>query len=84
FFSIGDEGLADACARARAIGFAGKAAIHPSHIAAIRDRFAPSAEDLAEARRILDAAPKGVGVRDGRMVDEAMVKWARRITTHET
>jgi len=80
FFAIGDTGgLGDACETARRLGFFGKAAIHPAHVAAIRDHFAPSPEDIAEARRIIEAASAGVGIVEGRMVDEAMVKWARRI-----
>ncbi|MFN3470471.1 MAG: HpcH/HpaI aldolase/citrate lyase family protein, partial [Novosphingobium sp.] len=44
-------GLAEECAKARALGFAAKAAIHPSQVAAIEAAFAPSDKDVAEAAR---------------------------------
>ena len=43
------------------------------------DVLTPSAEAVAEARRILEENAKGVGVVGGRMVDEAVARKARRI-----
>jgi len=60
-------------------GFAAKAAIHPSHIEAINTAFTPSAERIDWARRVIAASEKGVGVVDGRMVDEAIAREAREI-----
>lgn len=67
------------CRLARALGFHGKAAIHPSQVDTIVASFAPTRAEQEEARRILEAAPDGVGVLDGKMIDVAMVRWARRI-----
>lgn len=80
FFAIDEpEQLAIECQAARAIGFHGKAAIHPAQLEAIGAAFSPTAGERALARRILAAAPDGVGVLDGKMIDIAMVRWARRI-----
>jgi citrate lyase beta subunit len=80
FFAIDkpDE-LAAECRKSRALGFYGKAAIHPAQLEAINDVFSPTAAEREQARRILEAAPDGVGVLDGKMIDVAMVRWAKRI-----
>jgi citrate lyase beta subunit len=80
FFAIDkpDE-LAAECRSGRGLGFWGKAAIHPAQLAAIGEAFSPSEAERTLARRILEAAPDGVGVLDGKMIDVAMVRWARRI-----
>jgi (S)-citramalyl-CoA lyase len=80
FFAIDDAGgLREEAAAAAALGFAGKAAIHPAQVAAINAGFTPSAGALETARRILAACETGVGQVDGRMVDAAMARQARRI-----
>lgn len=70
---------------AAASGFAAKAAIHPSHVASIRDAFAPSEDELrwaagvlAEAR-LAEAEGRGVFRFEGRMVDEPVLRHARGI-----
>lgn len=80
FFAINrPDDLRTECEHARAIGFHGKAAIHPAQIPLIAETFAPTEQDRAYARRILDAAPQGVGTLDGKMIDIAMIRWAERI-----
>lgn len=80
-FGINDpDRLAEDCRAARDLGFVGKAAIHPAQVATIADCFAPSAEALARARRILQAGVEGACTIDGKMVDVAMVRWARQIS----
>lgn len=80
FFAIDrpDE-LSSECREGRALGFHGKAAIHPSQLPTINEAFAPTEAERNQARRILEAAPEGVGVLDGKMIDIAMVRWARRL-----
>ncbi|MDN7179713.1 hypothetical protein M0D69_17285 [Caballeronia sp. SEWSISQ10-4 2] len=56
-----------------------KAAIHPSHIQSINATFTPSAERIAWAQRVVDAVREGAGTVDGRMVDEAIAREARRV-----
>jgi (S)-citramalyl-CoA lyase len=63
----------------RALGFAGKAAIHPKQIAAINQFFTPSLEEISTAKHILEENLKGAGTVDGKMVDEAVARHARHI-----
>jgi (S)-citramalyl-CoA lyase len=80
FFDIKDpEGLEEECEQTRMLGFFGKAAIHPGQIPAIARIFGPKPDDLERAERIIAAAPDGVGVLDGKMIDIAMVRWAQRV-----
>jgi (S)-citramalyl-CoA lyase len=79
FFGIRDEpGLKKEVAAAVALGFAAKAAIHPAQIGAINAALTPSAEAVETARAILAENAKGVGTVDGKMIDEAVARKARR------
>lgn len=88
FIALEDEaGLAAEAARARALGFAGKAAIHPRQVPAIRAAFAPSTSEVAEAREALAAYAAG-GERairhKGRMLEAPIIKHYRAlIARHE-
>jgi citrate lyase subunit beta/citryl-CoA lyase len=76
----GDEALSDALARARALGFHGKSAIHPRQLAAINDSFTPDEAELAHAERVVaaaEAAGGGATTLDGEMIDIAIVRRAR-------
>jgi (S)-citramalyl-CoA lyase len=80
FFDVKDhEGLAQETSQAIALGFAGKAAIHPNQIAPINAALTPRPEEVDRARAILAENAKGVGVVQGQMVDEAVARKARRI-----
>jgi (S)-citramalyl-CoA lyase len=74
-----DTGFAADITQAVAMGFAGKAAIHPRQIPAINHAFTPSDADVAHARAVLAVNRAGVGQVDGAMVDEAVARKARRI-----
>lgn len=79
------EGLARSSQMACALGCDGKWAIHPDQIDTINRVFSPSPEDIARAITILTAAEAGSGQRrgavavDGRMIDQATVRLARRL-----
>jgi citrate lyase subunit beta / citryl-CoA lyase len=63
-------------------GFTGKLCIHPDQIKPVHAAFAPSSEDAAWARRVVEAAEssKGGAVQvDGRMVDRAVILLAERV-----
>src|SRR5580704_6619897 len=80
FFDVKDhEGLTQETAEAVALGYVGKAAIHPNQIATINEALTPRSEEVARARAILAENAKGVGVVQGQMVDEAVARKARRI-----
>ena len=76
------EGLERDCRRARRDGFTGRIAIHPDQIATINRCFSPSDDDVAEARRIVDAfaAQPDAGTLgiDGKMYDIPHLKAAMR------
>jgi malyl-CoA/(S)-citramalyl-CoA lyase len=74
-----------AALRARALGFQGKFAIHPSQVAVCNDVFSPRPEQVAWAESVVEklkqAAARGEGVLalNGEMVDEAHQKLATNI-----
>jgi citrate lyase beta subunit len=85
-FAIDDlEGLRRRCQAARNLGYDGKAAIHPSHIDAINEVFAPTAEQIAEAERVIEAMEaaqaEGLGAirLDGKMIDQVHLSAARKV-----
>lgn len=74
--------VAGEAARARALGFTGKAVIHPDNVAAVNAAFMPGADEIAAAERVVSAAKSsggGVAVVDGRMVDRPVVRAAERV-----
>ncbi len=76
---IADLAAVTAAARAaRGLGFTGCLCLHPAQLAAVRTAFAPSAEELAWARRVLAAGDAAAQV-DGRMVDRPVAERARRL-----
>lgn len=82
FLDIHDaEGLRKEALAAKRLGYGCKLAIHPGQVATIKSVFAPSPEELAHARRIVDAyaAAKGAACQvDGKMVDVPVWKAAMR------
>jgi citrate lyase subunit beta/citryl-CoA lyase len=79
------DGLRRDALRARALGFRGKMAVHPNQVPVINEVFSPSADELADARGIVEAydaaTTRGDGVirYQGLMVDVPIVMRARRV-----
>jgi citrate lyase subunit beta/citryl-CoA lyase len=77
------EGLEEECRRVRRAGFQGKIAIHPDQIAIINDCFTPKPEEIAFAKRVVDAfaANPGLGTvgMDGKMIDIPHLKQSKKI-----
>jgi citrate lyase subunit beta/citryl-CoA lyase len=72
----------EAAAReARQHGFDGATCVHPSIVPILNAAFAPSAEEIAWAERVMEAAKTNSGafVVDGRMVDAPVVARAKAI-----
>ena len=74
--ALSDEaGFRAECAQGRALGMDGKTLIHPNQIAACNEVFSPSADEIAAARKIVEAFElpenrgKGAISLDGRMVE---------------
>jgi citrate lyase subunit beta/citryl-CoA lyase len=81
---IGDAaGFAESCVQGRAFGFDGKTLIHPGQIETCNRIFAPSQDEIAQARRILAAFAqnpgKGAIALDGQMVERLHADEATRI-----
>lgn len=77
----GDDASRDA-ARARALGFRGKLAIHPSQVAPIRAAFGVTADERAWAEAVLAAVrsqPSAVVRVAGMMIDRPVAERARRL-----
>ena len=76
------QALRRECAEAKRDGFSGKLAIHPDQAPIINEMFAASEDEIARAKRIVDAfaASPSAGVLslDGAMIDAAHLAWARR------
>lgn len=77
------DGLKQCAAAARQEGFAGMIAIHPDQVPVINAAFAPTDEEIAYARRVVDAfaAIPGTGAvaLDGRMLDIPHLKRAQAL-----
>ena len=79
------EGLERDAQAARQMGYTGKFAIHPSQIETFNRVFSPDPEDVAYARRVLDAwrkaeaSGRGSLDLDGKMVDVPVVKRAQNL-----
>ncbi len=78
-------GLRDNSIAAKHLGFKGRFAIHPAQIETINACFAPSAEEIDQARRVVaayeEAESRGRGSTslDGRVIDVPVVKRARAL-----
>ncbi len=72
------------CAFGRQLGYSGKMAIHPRQLEPINRIFAPSADEIAHAQRVVTAAAeaqsRGLGAfaLDGRMVDQPVIVAAEK------
>lgn len=79
------EGFRAEAKLARNLGFLGKTCIHPSQVAIANEVFRPTDEEIAHARKVVEAAreadAKGIGayVVDGKMIDIPFVLRARAI-----
>ena len=75
------DALAVSCARGRALGFLGRAAIHPRQLPVIERAFLPTEREIEEAETIVKAAMAEEGAQalaDGRFIDAAVVAAAQR------
>jgi citrate lyase subunit beta/citryl-CoA lyase len=81
--AIDDEAqLVQDASKARSLGFGAKLCIHPRQVGAVNAAFSPSADEIAKARRIVEAYERAQGGAvsvDGRMVDLPVLLKARRI-----
>ena len=86
YFTFRDpDGLRENASVARQYGFKGKFAIHPAQIDIINETFSPSAAEIEQAQRVVEAfdeaARRGRGSTslDGKVVDVPVVKRAQAV-----
>jgi citrate lyase subunit beta/citryl-CoA lyase len=78
------EGFRRECEQGAELGFDGKTLIHPGQVDIANDVWAPDDDDVAHARRVIDAFEaavvdgRGVIIVDGRMIENLHVDNARR------
>ena len=79
--NIGDlEAVARSARRDRDLGYDGKLAIHPSHVKPVNDAFTLTQEEIAYARKLIDAfeaAGRGAISVDGKLIEHLHVTEAR-------
>ena len=79
------DGIRAAAEEAKRFGFDGASCVHPSAVPVLNAAFSPSAEEIAWARRVVEAADaaeaRGLGAfaLDGRMIDAPVAARARRL-----
>jgi len=73
------EGFAVECGESRRLGFDGKSLIHPDQVGPCRSAFAPGAEEIARAERLVAAATGGAERFEGEMIESMHVEAARRL-----
>ena len=79
------DGFAAECQQGMEMGFDGKTLIHPSQVDPTNDVWAPGADEIEHAERVIAAfdeavaAGKGVVTVDGRMIENLHVDNARRV-----
>ncbi len=75
------DALAAECRRTRALGYGGKAAIHPTQVVVIQDAYSPGADEVEWARTIVDAYTMndgGVLLVDGKLIERPVIAAAKR------
>lgn len=76
------DGLAASTRKAKAMGFSGRACIHPDQVPAVNAAYSPSEAEIADARAILaamEAAGGGVALHKGKMIDRPVILAAERL-----
>ena len=80
-----EDGYRRAATHASVLGYDGKWAIHPDQVPIANEVFTPTAEEVTEARAIMDdyrrAESDGVGAmgRNGKLVDAALMRHAANV-----
>lgn len=82
YLDLEDEaGLREECRLVQALGYTGKAMIHPKQLAVVNSVFTPDAGRIAHARRVIEAfeqSPDGLVVIDGKLIEIPVVRIAER------
>lgn len=75
------------CETARALGFTGKAVMHPSHVGIVNHAFTPTPAELARALKVVaafEASPTGLVVVDGKLIEKPVIRSMQAIIARAT
>ena len=73
------DGFAAQCAEGRRLGFDGKSLIHPKQIEPCNRAFSPGDEEVARAKRLVEAYGGGAERFEGQMIERMHVEAAQRV-----
>jgi citrate lyase beta subunit len=83
FINLKDNlGLIEETQKVQALGFTGKAAIHPNQVHTIHQAFAPTKAQVEYAQAVVDAVDSpdaGVVVVNGRMIDRPIILASEKV-----
>ena len=83
YLNVQDEdGLRAETCRVKAMGFTGRACIHPNQIKTVNDVFTPSTEEVDTAEKIraaYDESGGGVALLNGKLVEKPVLRAAERV-----
>ncbi len=76
------EGLIASTHRAKALGFTGRACIHPDQVAPVNACFTPTPAEIERAKRViaaLDEAKGAAALLDGKLIERPVILAAQRV-----
>lgn len=76
------EGLSRSTMMVKAMGFTGRACIHPDQVAAVNAVFTPGEAEISEARRVIAALEDAQGAAallDGKLIERPVILAARQV-----
>ena len=80
-----DDGFRAEAEQGRELGFDGKTLIHPGQVEVANDVYGPSADEIADARAVIEAFEaaaaegKGVATLNGRLIESLHVDTAKKV-----
>jgi citrate lyase beta subunit len=77
-----EDAVAAEALAAAALGFTGKATLHPSNLSVINNTFSPSDEAVAYAQKVValfEASPNGLAVLDGKLIEKPVIRSMQRV-----
>jgi len=77
------DGFVAECSHARRLGFDGKTLIHPKQIDPCNRAFSPSKDEIARAKRLVEAYGGGAERFEGQMIERMHLEAARRVLKRE-
>ncbi|MEO1405954.1 MAG: CoA ester lyase [Pseudomonadota bacterium] len=79
--TVDEVGLIEQTRRVKALGFNGRSCIHPNQVSNVNGVFTPSAEEITEAKEIIESlerAEGGAALHKGKLVDRPVILAAER------